>query len=215
VLCALFNMRNPRPFGSPPVGWRRLFDRTAWRSAFGRVGCAELAGVDVAGVRKVYGGRVDLAIRSGKCVGAGKSICVEMRAYHAIVSVVFQDNALIPNYTAREHLQLFGRLCGNTDFAIQQSVDAFVSLFKTRDFIDNASENLSGGSKRQLCLAVVKDPRVLVCDEPCAGMDIEARQLVWRAISSHAEMTSFVNAHSIDKTESMRSRSMVMSQGRA
>jgi hypothetical protein len=121
VLCALFNLCNPRPFESPPVG-SRLFDRAAWRSAFGRVGCAEFAGVDFESVRKVYGPRavavdpVDLAIGPGECVGAGKSICVETRAYHAIRSVGFQDNALIPNCTAREHLQLFGRLCEKTDF---------------------------------------------------------------------------------------------------
>jgi ABC-type multidrug transport system ATPase subunit len=96
-------------------------------------------------------------------------------------------------------------------------VDAFVSLFKTRSFIDNASENLSSGSKRKLCLAValVKDPRVVVCDEPCAGIDGEARKMGWRAISSHAEMTSFVNARSIDEAESMTSRILVTSQGRA
>jgi ABC-type multidrug transport system ATPase subunit len=90
-------------------------------------------------------------------------------------------------------------------------------MFKMRDFIDNFSENLSGGSKRKLCLAVAlaKNPQMLVCDEPCAGIDVEARQMIWRTISAYPEMTAFINVHSIDEAESMTSRILVMSQGRA
>jgi ABC-type Mn2+/Zn2+ transport system ATPase subunit len=53
-------------------------------------------------------------------------------------------------------------------------------MFKMRDFIDNASENLSGGSKRKLCLAIAlsKNPEILVCDEPCAGIGLEARKIM-------------------------------------
>jgi ABC-type multidrug transport system ATPase subunit len=63
-------------------------------------------------------------------------------------------------------------------------------------------------------LALVKNPQVLVCDEPCAGIDVEARQLIWRAISSYPETTSFINVHSLDEAESMVSRILVMSQGK-
>jgi ABC-type multidrug transport system ATPase subunit len=92
----------------------------------------------------------------------------------------------------------------------------FNSLFKMRDFMDTFSGNLSGGSKRKLCLAIAlaKNPHVLVCDEPGAGIDIEARQMIWQAISSYPGMTSFINVHSIDEAESMTSRILVMSQGR-
>jgi ABC-type multidrug transport system ATPase subunit len=129
---------------------------------------------------------------------------------------VFQDNALIPNYTAREHINLFAKLNRQTSDEVQASVDTFNSMFKMHAFIDNFSENLSGGSKRKLCLAIalVKNPQMLVCDEPCAGIDVEARQMIWRAISSFPEMTSFINVHSIDEAESMTSRILVMSQGR-
>jgi ABC-type multidrug transport system ATPase subunit len=189
---------------------------------------------------------VDLSIKQGECIlcvganGAGKTTLLEMlcgareptsgqitacesnifadtRAYHAILSIVFQDNGLIRNYTVREHIELFGRLCGKTDNEIQESIDAFISMFKGRDFIDTFSQDLSGGSKRKLCLgiALLKNPQVLICDEPCAGIDVEARQMIWRAISSYSNMTSFINVHSIDEAESMTSRILVMSQGRA
>jgi ABC-type multidrug transport system ATPase subunit len=189
---------------------------------------------------------VDLSIKQGECIlcvganGAGKSTLLEMlcgarkptsgiinacgsnifvdtRAYHAILSIVFQDNALIPNYTAREHIVLFSRLAGRTEDEVREIVDTFNSMFKMRDFINNFSENLSGGSKRKLCLAIAlaKNPQVFVCDEPCAGIDVEARQMIWRAISSYPGMTSFINVHSIDEAESMTSRILVMSQGRA
>jgi ABC-type multidrug transport system ATPase subunit len=188
---------------------------------------------------------VDLSIQQGECIlcvganGAGKTTLLEMlcgareptsgvitacesnifvdtRAYRAILSIVFQENALIKNYTVREHIALFGRLCGKSDNEIQESIDTFISTFKGRDFIDTFSQNLSGGSKRKLCLAIalLKNPQVLVCDEPCAGIDVEARQMIWRTISSYSNMTSFINVHSIDEAESMTSRILVMSQGR-
>jgi ABC-type multidrug transport system ATPase subunit len=93
---------------------------------------------------------------------------------------VFQENVLIPNYTAREHIMLFAKQTGQTSIEIQASVDIFNSMFKMHAFIDNFSEKLSGGSKRKLCLAIalVKNPQMLVCDEPCAGIDVEARQMI-------------------------------------
>jgi ABC-type multidrug transport system ATPase subunit len=185
---------------------------------------------------------VDLAIEKGECIlcvganGAGKSTFLEMLcgasaptegrlvacgsdifadipSYHAILGIVFQDNALIGNFTAREHLELFASLCGKTC----DDVDDLVSMLKMNEFLDHFAVNLSGGSKRKLCLALAlcKNPQMLVCDEPCAGIDVEARQMVWRAISSFPRMTSFINVHSIDEAESMTSRILVMSQGRA
>jgi ABC-type multidrug transport system ATPase subunit len=63
-------------------------------------------------------------------------------------------------------------------------------------------------------MALAKAPQVLICDEPCAGIDVEARQTIWQAISSYPNMTSFINVHSIDEAESMTSRIVVMSQGK-
>jgi ABC-type multidrug transport system ATPase subunit len=153
---------------------------------------------------------------SGTITACGSDIFVDIRAYHSILSIVFQDNTLIPNYTTREHITLFGLLNGQTLDEVEANVDRFTSMFKMQDFIDNFSDNLSGGSKRKLCLAIAlsKNPQMLVCDEPCAGIDVEARQMIWQAIASYSEMTSFINVHSIDEAESMTNRILVMSQGR-
>jgi ABC-type multidrug transport system ATPase subunit len=152
----------------------------------------------------------------GTVSACGSDIFVDTRSYHTVLSIVFQDNSLIPTYTAREHIEFFARLNGKGDAEIKDLVHLFASMFKMKPFLDNTSENLSGGSKRKLCLAIalVKDPQVLVCDEPCAGIDVEARQTIWRAISSYPQMTSFINVHSIDEAESMTSRILVMSQGK-
>jgi ABC-type multidrug transport system ATPase subunit len=223
--------------------WKRYFKRTG----YAEFKSLDVEGVRKVYDGKVVAvDQIDLSIKEGECIlcvganGAGKSTLLEMlcgareptsgtitacgsdifvdtHAYHAILSIVFQDNALIPTYTAREHIALFARLSGKTERQVSESIDGFNSMFKMRDFIDNFSENLSGGSKRKLCLAIalVKNPLVLVCDEPCAGIDVEARQMIWRAISGYSEMTAFINVHSIDEAESMTSRILVMSQGRA
>jgi ABC-type multidrug transport system ATPase subunit len=116
-----------------------------------------------------------------------QDIFVDTRAYHMILSLAFQDNALTPVFAAREHLELCARLQGKTADAQMIRIDMFNSMLSTRDFIQNASENLRGGSKRKLCLAMTrsKNSEVLVCDEPCAGIDIEARQILGRTISAY------------------------------
>jgi ABC-type multidrug transport system ATPase subunit len=251
ILCVLFNLCIPRPFGVAPIGWRRLLHPSSWKLRPRRREADSFTGVTVESITKKYDtgtlavSDVSIAVEPGECLlcvganGAGKSTLLEMlcgcrqptsgaitacnsnifedaQAYHRTLGVVFQDNALIPQYTAREHIELCARLQGHTEETIAAMLDLFISMFKMRDFIDNASENLSGGSKRKLCLAMAlaKDPQVLVCDEPCAGIDVEARQIIWRAISAYPEMTSFINVHSIDEAESMTSRVLVMSQGR-
>jgi ABC-type multidrug transport system ATPase subunit len=136
--------------------------------------------------------------------------------YDKILSIVFQDNSLIPRLTAREHIEFFERLNGRSVEEARERTEQFESMLKLTGVMDNFSENLSGGSKRKLCLAIAlaKRPQVLVCDEPCAGIDLEARQLIWKVIAAEAGMTSFINVHSIDEAESMTTRVLVMSQGR-
>jgi hypothetical protein len=86
--------------------------------------------------------------------------------------------------------------------------------FNTTYFISEIMSELVRNIKRTWNFPG-KNPSILICDEPCAGIDVEARQMIWRAISSYPSMTSFINVHSIDEAESMTSRILVMSQGRA
>ena len=69
------------------------------------------------------------------------------------------------------------------DVAIERAEKYLVQL-KLWDKADEISRNLSGGMKRRLMIAraMVNEPRLLILDEPTAGVDIEIRRSMWEFI---------------------------------
>ncbi len=67
------------------------------------------------------------------------------------------------------------------------------------------SRNLSGGMKRRLMIAraMVNEPRLLILDEPTAGVDIEIRRSMWDFISgiNRAGTTVILTTHYLEEAE--------------
>ena len=70
--------------------------------------------------------------------------------------------------------------------------------------IDNLSTNracdLFSGQKRILCigLSLLGNPKVVLMDEPTAGVDVQACQLIWKMISNLKNTTSFITSHALE-----------------
>ncbi|MGZ4352589.1 MAG: AAA family ATPase [Gaiellaceae bacterium] len=80
------------------------------------------------------------------------------------------------------------------------------------------SGGLSGGQRRRLAvaLAFLGRPRLVVLDEPTAGLDVEGRRAVWRAIE-HArgrDASVLLATHDLDEAEAVASRVVALSAGR-
>ena len=76
----------------------------------------------------------------------------------------------------------------------------------------------SGGNKRRLsvALALIGDPRVVMLDEPTAGVDPRARRLIWDMLSrKRNEGTTFIlTSHSMEECEALCTRVGIMIAGR-
>ena len=75
------------------------------------------------------------------------------------------------------------------------------------DKADNISRTLSGGMKRRLMIAraMVNEPRLLILDEPTAGVDIEIRRSMWefiKDINDHGT-TVILTTHYLEEAESL------------
>lgn len=72
---------------------------------------------------------------------------------------------------------------------------------------DDLARNLSGGMKRRLMIAraMVNEPRLLILDEPTAGVDIEIRRSMWRFISeiNEAGTTIILTTHYLEEAEEL------------
>jgi len=157
------------------------------------------------GVARRFGNRValeptDIELRAGETIaligpnGAGKSTLVAILAgalepsegtveSHARVGWVPQRAALYRRLSARENLELFGRLEGEDDPAA--AAGALLAEFELPD--DNrAAGALSVGNRQRLnvALALLGTPRVLLLDEPTASLDPEQRARLWDDVLS-------------------------------
>ncbi|MBT8441010.1 MAG: ABC transporter ATP-binding protein [Gammaproteobacteria bacterium] len=79
-----------------------------------------------------------------------------------------------------------------------------LSLWDRRDDI---ARNLSGGMKRRLMIAraLVHRPRLLILDEPTAGVDIEIRRSMWRFLRelNQSGTTIILTTHYLEEAESL------------
>jgi ABC-2 type transport system ATP-binding protein len=83
---------------------------------------------------------------------------------------------------------------------------------------DNRSRMLSGGMKRRLMIAraLVHEPRLLILDEPTAGVDIELRRSMWQflqEINSNGT-TIILTTHYLEEAESLCRNIAIIDEGR-
>ena len=155
-----------------------------------------------------------IAPDEGSIIAYGEGITNNFAPFYENLGVVFQENVLIADLTVKEHFRLIGRLRMLTDSAIKLRRENLMSALSFSDCLDKRACNLSGGQKRKLCiaLALMSNPSFLIMDEPTAGVDVEARQLIWKTVSE-ANTTSMIATHSIEEGESVCTRMMIMSKG--
>jgi ABC-2 type transport system ATP-binding protein len=90
--------------------------------------------------------------------------------------------------------------------------------FELTDKRRNSYLELSGGMKRRLSLAraLIHEPRLLILDEPTAGMDVELRLELWdflKAINAGG-MTIFMTSHYLEEVEMLCNRIGIVNHGK-
>lgn len=112
-----------------------------------------------------------------------------------------QSPALYDDLTAAENLRFFGgahRLAGLNE-KVEQTLD-FVQLSARAD---DPVSTLSGGMKQRVSLAcaLVHQPRLLLLDEPTAGVDLKLRSTFWEHFKELARqgVTILVSTHQMDE----------------
>jgi len=83
---------------------------------------------------------------------------------------------------------------------------------------DTVSRRLSGGMKRRVMIAraMVHDPKLLILDEPTAGVDIEIRRSMWNLMREVNEQgtTIILTTHYLEEAESLCRNIAIIDQGR-
>lgn len=96
--------------------------------------------------------------------------------------------------------------------------ETYLRQLQLWDKAEQPSRNLSGGMKRRLMIAraMVNEPRLLILDEPTAGVDIEIRRSMWEFIQGINERgtTVILTTHYLEEAESLCRNIAIIDHGR-
>jgi ABC-2 type transport system ATP-binding protein len=99
-----------------------------------------------------------------------------------------------------------------------RTIADIVGLAGVGDLLKRRYGTLSGGQQRraQFALALAGNPEILFLDEPTTGLDIEAREILWKTIRSLVGEGCAVvlTTHYLEEAEALANRVIVLARGR-
>lgn len=115
------------------------------------------------------------------------------------IGVVYQDFRLLPHLTVRENVELPLRIHGNGSLTKEQdlAVTDMLEWVGLTQVASSRAENLSGGEQQRTAIAraVVRQPEVLVADEPTGNVDAAmARRIMHLFTELHKHGTTVILA---------------------
>ncbi|XP_037133937.1 ATP-binding cassette sub-family A member 5 [Syngnathus acus] len=134
-----------------------------------------------------------------------------------LVGVCPQFNILFDVLTVEEHLNIFAAIKGIPPAHVDAEVSKVLKDLDLEKIMSAQAKNLSGGQKRKLSvgIAILGDPKILLLDEPTAGMDPSSRHQVWSLLKSRrAGRVIVLSTHYMDEADILADRKAVISQGR-
>lgn len=132
------------------------------------------------------------------------------------LGVCFQDNVILKLLSIKEHFELFGAFKNIPKKELEETMYFFAETLQLMDMLKTRAGDLSGGQKRKLCisLSLLGNPPLVIMDEPTAGVDVQARQLIWKVIASLEHTTTIVTSHALEEAEAVSSRLFVVAAGK-
>jgi ABC-2 type transport system ATP-binding protein len=114
---------------------------------------------------------------AGDALVLGHSIRDEWRAIRQMIGVAPQEIALYP-LTAAENVRFFGRIYDIRGAELESRIEQLLHLVGLQDRGNDRVATYSGGMMRRLNLAValLHRPKVILLDEPTAGVDPQSRE---------------------------------------
>ncbi|HEY8473014.1 MAG TPA: ABC transporter ATP-binding protein [Natronosporangium sp.] len=125
-----------------------------------------------------------LARDAGEVIVDGEPLTPSRVKVKSRIGYVPQELALYPDLNGRENLRFFARLYGLTGQQVNRRTDQALEIVGLADRAGDLVKEYSGGMKRRLNIAagLLHDPKLLVLDEPTAGVDPQSRNAILESV---------------------------------
>ena len=154
---------------------------------------------------------------SGDASICGFDIITEPKQARKSIGIVPQELVLDPFFPPYEALEYTAGYYG-----VPKNERRTMEILEAMGLADKAyapSRSLSGGMRRRLLIAkaLVHSPKVLILDEPTAGVDVELRQQLWeyvKKLNKEQGTTILLTTHYLEEAETLCDRMAVINHGK-
>jgi ABC-2 type transport system ATP-binding protein len=155
---------------------------------------------------------------SGDATLFGHSASKDPFLVRQLIGLAPQEVSLYPALTAAENLQFFGRIYGVRHAELRERIDELLALVGLDTHRDDQVGIFSGGMKRRLNLAVslVHRPKLILLDEPTAGVDPQSREQILKIIGDLRDDGNAIlyTTHYMEEAERLCDRLGILSEGK-
>lgn len=158
-----------------------------------------------------------LEATSGEVFLDGREIVSMGAEYRDVLGYLPQDFGCYPNYTAKEFLLYMAALKGIPRDMAGKRAERLLGIVGLSDVANKRIKTFSGGMKQRVGIAqaLLNQPKVLILDEPTAGLDPKERVRFRNLISDYAgDRIVILSTHIVSDIEAIADEVLFMKKGR-
>ena len=159
-----------------------------------------------------------LAPTQGTAEVLGFDIIKDPEEVRKNIGVLTTDIGIYERFSGRENLRYFGELYGLSKKALEERINELADLLEMQDFIDRRAGKYSTGMKQKLAIArsVIHNPKIIIFDEPTAGLDVLASQTVLEFMRQSQKPGGCVifSTHQMNDAEKLCKRVVIIHKGK-
>uniref|UniRef100_A0A7N9AR62 P-type phospholipid transporter n=1 Tax=Mastacembelus armatus TaxID=205130 RepID=A0A7N9AR62_9TELE len=154
---------------------------------------------------------------SGTALINGYDINTDMDSIRKYLGMCPQHNVLFNELTVEEHIYFYARLKGCSRDELKIEMDQMIKDVGLPHKRKDLAKNLSGGMQRKLSVAIafVGGSKIIILDEPTAGVDPYARRGIWELLLKYKQgRTIILSTHHMDEADILGDRIAIISHGK-
>ncbi|KAL9645288.1 hypothetical protein ABK040_002488 [Willaertia magna] len=134
------------------------------------------------------------------------------------IGVCMQQDFILPEFTAYQHLMFFGLLRGIPQKDLKEEIEDKLKKVYLTKFKDVKTKVFSGGMKRRINIAtsMMGNPSIIFLDEPTSGIDVFIKRKIWDMITEYKknDKTVILTTHDMEEAENIGDKIIVMALGK-